>query len=246
MLIGVVAAHRPGRRGRPGGRHPAGTVRVGGLRQRGVLRAGRRRVQRGPGGEAVRTDDRVQVVGAVVGDRARPGRRARGDQPLVVEERPAEGRLEEVVGDRVVRRVGRVQVLVDRQLGGVVGAHRQADGVTAGDVAVLPAAVDLVLLVVEAVHQVTRAAAGQAGAVQHAVGREHSRGRTRRVLGLDVVVDPERRVAERRPDRRRSRGAAAGDRQRRRREVDVDLRQARQHAAVGGDLCAAGSRRPAR
>ena len=47
---------------------------------------------------------------------------------------------------------------------------RQADGVAAGHVAVLPAAVELVLLLVEAVHEVARAAARQPRPVQHAVG----------------------------------------------------------------------------
>ena len=60
--------------------------------------------------------------------------------------------------------VVRVEVLVDRQRLRVVDAHRQADRVAAGDVAVLLAAIELVLLVVEAMDDVTRATArGRAG-----------------------------------------------------------------------------------
>jgi len=87
-------------------------------------------------------------------------RRTGRDEVLTVEERPAEGGLEEMVGDHVRGRAGGVQVAVDRQLAGVVGAHGQADGVAALRVAVLLAAVDLELLLVEPVHQVRGAAAG--------------------------------------------------------------------------------------
>ena len=94
------------------------------------------------------------------GRSARIDRRRCRDEPLVVEERSTERRLEEVVLDRVARMAGAVEVLVDRQRLGVVGAHRQAHRVAARDVAILLAAIDLVLLVIEAVDDVTRAATG--------------------------------------------------------------------------------------
>jgi len=50
-------------------------------------------------------------------------RRAGRDQELVVQERPAEGALEQVVGDDVPGRAAVVQVPPDRQLPGGVGAH---------------------------------------------------------------------------------------------------------------------------
>src|SRR4051794_32920579 len=128
------------------------------------------------------------VVGAVVG-RARPDRVAGGDQPLVIEVRTAERGLEEPVRDRVPRVAVLVQVLVYRQGTGVIHPLGQADRVVSGHVPVLPPAVDLVLLLVEPVHEITCAAARQAGAVGHTVrgGRAGSRagGRRRR----DVVVD---------------------------------------------------------
>src|SRR5207245_4941452 len=76
------------------------------------------------------------------------------DQPLVVEERPAESALEEVVGDGVVGSAIGVQVLVDGQRGRLVVAHRQPDRITSGEVAVLLSVVELVLLLVEAMHDV--------------------------------------------------------------------------------------------
>src|SRR3954452_2249904 len=91
------------------------------------------------------------------GRTSRVDRRGGGDEPLVVEERATEGRLEEGVLDRVLRVSRAVQVLVDRQRLGVVDAHREAHGVAAGDIAVLFAAVELVLLMVEAVDDVSGA-----------------------------------------------------------------------------------------
>src|SRR5207248_3566094 len=103
-----------------------------------------------------------------------PGR----DQPLVVEKRSTKSALEEVVGNRVFRMVFLVEVLVDGKRLGVVVALRQADGIATGGVAILPAAVQLILLLVEAVHDVAGAAACQVGrAVGIASGREGSAGR---------------------------------------------------------------------
>src|SRR5437763_10191448 len=208
-----VATDGARRWGRRAGRYLAGAVRVRGLGECGVLQAGAR-VQRVVGRAAVGADDRVQVGRATVGDRVRPGRRRGRDQPLVGEERAAERALEEVVGDHVVRCPAAVQVRVDRQGAGVVPAHAQPDGVAAGHVPVLPAAVDLVLLLVVPVHQVLGATAGQraGGVLQHAVRREDARLRAGLVVRLDVVVDEERPVGERRVDRDAGGGAVAGRR----------------------------------
>src|SRR5207245_9342256 len=116
-----------------------------------------------------------------------------GDQPLVVEERSAERRLEEVVGDRVVRVAVTVQVRIDRQGGRVVVTHREADGVASGHVAVLIPIVQLVLLLVEAVDYVAGAAAGQvAVARRKSVRCKDTRLRTRPRARRDVRLDVER------------------------------------------------------
>src|SRR5437016_5764662 len=91
----------------------------------------------------VRSGTRFPAVGS------RPGRGGRGDQPLVVEERAAEGALKEVVGHDVVGGVGPGQVLVEGQVLCAVEADGETGGVTAGHIAVLPSPVDLVLLLVE-------------------------------------------------------------------------------------------------
>src|SRR5207249_7430267 len=112
--------------------------------------------------------DRVLSVGF-----AGPVRGPGGDQPLVVEERSTKGALEEVVGNRVFRMVFPMEILVDGKRLGVVVPLRQADGIATGGVAILPAAVQLVLLLVEAVHDVAGTAARQVGgAVGIASGRE--------------------------------------------------------------------------
>ena len=159
---------------------------------------------------------------------------ATGDQPLVVEERAAVSAGEEAVGDDVVRSARRVQVAVDRQPCGVVVPHAESDGVRAGDVAVLAAAVALELLLVEPVDQVTGASTRQALTVQGAVRLLGARDRTGRVGRFDVVVDRERPVAEGAADVVPAVGA--GDQQRRRRQVDVDLRQAAVPRTVLGPL----------
>src|SRR5690349_1271834 len=97
-----------------------------------------------------------------------------------------------------------VQVRVDRQSTGVVEAHREPYRVAAGDVAVLRPAMELVLLLVEAMHDVAGAAAGGAAPIHPSVG---VRGRellaelgTGGVVRVDDGVDLERcvRVAARR------------------------------------------------
>src|SRR5712671_6882375 len=83
-----------------------------------------------------------------------PGRRRGRDQPLVVEERPAECALEEVVSNRVFRMVLLMEVLIDRKRLGAVVALRQSSRVATGGVAILLAIVELVLLLIEAVNDV--------------------------------------------------------------------------------------------
>ena len=121
-----------------------------------------------------------------------------------------------------------VQVGVDRQEGGVVVAHREADRVAPGDVPVLLTAVELVLLLVELVHDVARASAGRAGGFRPAVGMGRveflARLGTRSVGRLDVVLDPERLVDE--VARESGDRVGALHRQRRRGQVHVLLEQA--------------------
>jgi hypothetical protein len=175
----------------------------------------------------------------------REQRRRRGDEVLVVEERATERRLEEPVGDHVVGSAVRVQVLVERQLGGVVVAHRHADRVAARDVAVLVPAVQLVLLLVEPVHQVARAPAGKTAPVQDPVREAEKvvevragrgRGRNERVdvvrgIGEGALIGGLAAIAQ----RDRLRAAGRGER-RRGREVDVQLLQALVRRTVLSDL----------
>src|SRR4029453_1696300 len=104
--------------------------------------------------------------------------------------------------------------LVDGQGAGVVGAHGQPDGVAAGHIAVLAAVVELVLLLVEAVHQVAGAASRQTLALGYAVGGEHARRGAGGVLRRDVVVDRERPVEEVAGEGGRGGGVGAGGRPR--------------------------------
>src|SRR5207248_451364 len=80
-------------------------------------------------------------------------------QPLVIKKGAAKCRLEKVVRDGVVRMSLAMQVGVDRQGARVVKAHTQADGVAARYVAILLAPVELILLLIEAVHEIARTAA---------------------------------------------------------------------------------------
>ena len=177
---------------------------------------------------------------------ARPVRGPGRDQPLVVEERSTKSALEEVVGNRVFRMVVLVEVLVDGKRLRVVVALRQADGIATGGVAILLAAVQLVLLLVEAVHDVASAAAWQVGrAVGIAIGREGRTGPRARVrASRDVGVDLKWGVGEVAGERviglggrggRRTRGVVAARRQLVR-EVDVVLQQAREGGTVLLDL----------
>src|SRR5213594_2075600 len=98
-------------------------------------------VERIARGHSIRVQDRVQRAGGT-----RVARRRRGNQPLVVEERAPERRLEELVGDRVVWMTAAVQVRVDRQCTRVIVPLRQADGVAASRVAILVSAVELIMI----------------------------------------------------------------------------------------------------
>ncbi len=160
---------------------------------------------------------------------------------------PPNAALEEVVGQHVVRGALAVQVVVDRQRAGVVVAHGQPDRVRAGDVAVLPAVVQLVLLLVEAVHQVAGAAAGQrpGRVLQDAVRRVDRRRRARLVARSDVAVDPPRPVGEG-AGLHPVGGVGAPVGERWRGQVDVRLQQAAVRRAVLRQLGALGSGRPAR
>jgi hypothetical protein len=78
-------------------------------------------------------------------------RRAGADEPKVVQKRAAEGGMEEMVGQRVA-----LCVLPELCLASVVEAHGKASGIGIGSELVHEPAVDLLLLVIKAVKQVTR------------------------------------------------------------------------------------------
>src|SRR3954469_7565576 len=93
-----------------------------------------------------------------------------------------------------------VQIPVDGQGPGRVIALRQTERVAAGRVAVLLAAVELVLLLVEAMDQVAGAAARQSVRVTYAVGRPEGVRIGTRLRGCrDVCVELERVAVVRRP-----------------------------------------------
>src|SRR2546429_1234746 len=88
-----------------------------------------------------------------------------------------------------------MQVLIDRQRAGVVVALGQADRVAARGVAVLIAAVELVLLLIEAVHDVTGASTGEiARARWQTIRREDARLRAGTRVLWDVLLDAEGRI----------------------------------------------------
>src|SRR5262249_45002843 len=126
----------------------------------------------------------------------------------------------------------------------VVVAHHEAGRVRSGGIAILLAAVDLVLLLVEAVHDVAGAAAGEAGALGDTVRGKDTGRRARRGGRRDVVVDRERRIRERARERRAGRVEALADgRKRRRRQVDVQLEETPVRQAVLVVLKRVGRRR---
>src|SRR5262249_38919082 len=68
------------------------------------------------------------------------------------------GALEKVVSDRVMRVVLAMQVRIDRQRSSVVVELRQPRGVAPARIPVLSSTVDLVLLLIKPMHDVSRAA----------------------------------------------------------------------------------------
>src|SRR5256885_16412564 len=98
----------------------------------------------------------------------------------MVEERSAKGRLKELIRDRVLRMAGLVQILVDRKILRFVNAHGETDGIAAGYVAILQAAVELVLLLVVAMDQVLRATARKTATLRDTVGIEGAWSRDRK------------------------------------------------------------------
>ena len=129
-----------------------------------------------------------------------------------------------------------MQVRVDRECLRVVVALRQADRVATGRVPVLLPVIELVLLLVEAVHDVACAAAGKiARARRQAVRREHTRLRTCASVRRDVRLDRERGVREVTRDPV-GRIVAGHRKRRRRRQVDVVLEQTSVRRSVLGNL----------
>src|SRR6266545_529175 len=125
--------------------------RVGDRRGMWPIRRERRVHQVAVGGDRAVLDERA--VGADLCDHAGRGvgpvRRRGGDQPEVVQQRAAEGRVKEVVGQRVL-----LGQLAFGQDGGVVVAQRQSSSLILGHELIHLAAVDLLLLLVEALGQV--------------------------------------------------------------------------------------------
>ncbi len=122
--------------------------------------------------------------------------RARADEPLVIEIRAAESAHEEVVGERVFLRPF-PQAEVAAVLAAVVVAHRPAADLRHRSVHVVPAARDLLLVVIEGVHRarddlVLRHVHGRRIDPERPV-RHHGKARIRRPVGdLPSGEAPER------------------------------------------------------
>jgi len=141
----------------------------------------------------------------------------------MVEERSAKGRLKELIRNRVLRMAWLMQIFEDRKVLRLVHAHRQADGVAAGDVAILQAAVQLVLLLVVAVDQVFRAAPGESRPFGDTMEIKGARGWARGIGRCDVVVYVERLVQEVAAKSGPGRRVGTGRRSRGGGEVDIVL-----------------------
>src|SRR5438445_10499193 len=110
----------------------------------------------------------------------------------MVEERSAKGGLGGLIRDGVLRMARWMQVLIDRKVLRLVHAHAEADRVATGDVAILLAAVQLVLLLVVAVDQVLRAASGKSRPFGHTIGVKGARSWAGGIGGGDEVVNVKR------------------------------------------------------
>src|SRR5438445_7067852 len=143
----------------------------------------------------------------------------------MVEERSAKGGLKELIRDGVLRMARLMQVLIDRKVLRLVHAHAEADGVATGDVAILLAAVQLVLLLVVAVDQVLRAASGKSRPFGDTIGVKGARSRACGIGGVDEVVNVEWLVREVAAEGRAGRHIGAARRLRWSGEVDVVLLQ---------------------
>ena len=140
-------------------------------------------------------DPVLHEVAALVEDRPHgrrgigPLRRCPTDEPEVVQHRRAEGGVEEVVVKRVLLREGS-----EREVRGVVVAHRQRTALSVGDEPVHAAAVDLGLFLIEAgprvadvvggrhVRRQVEGGVGEAGR-EACVGRRRGAGRLLRLRG---------------------------------------------------------------
>src|SRR5215470_9306533 len=129
-----------------------------------------------------------------------------------------------------------MQVGVDRQRSRVVDAHRKSDRVAARHVPVLPAGIELVLLLIEAVDQVARAASREAVAVGHSVRGGSTRSWAGRRARRDEGVDRKRRIGEVTEEWACGRGVAASRGERRRGQVDVVLLETRVLGSALADL----------
>src|SRR5262245_13671132 len=140
----------------------------------------------------------MKVVRASVVERVSEEWRGCCHQPLVVEERSPKRPLIKAVGNHVVGGAAAVKIDIDRQLLRVVVTHRQAGCITAGHVSVLLAAIDLILLAIETMHDILRAAAREASALGESIGSERTdRFRTGGVRRGYEIVDVEGLVLER-------------------------------------------------
>ncbi len=125
----------------------------------------------------------------------------------MIEERAAERAHEEIVGQNITLRDG-----PERQLRAVVMAHDEGSGIAVGDEFVVPAAVDLHLVLVEPVHEID--------------GRN-----AKRRIEAGRIVYPKRRVGQMRGARLVDRGLDAA-----RREAAPDRRQFGQNRAIAVEL----------
>src|SRR6266508_1239826 len=135
---------------------------------------------------AIFNHDAIRVeLGDPAGRGIGPCRRAGADQPDVIQERAAEGRVEEVIGHGVL-----LGELAFRHIGSIVVTHRQAAIIAPGHKLVHLAAVDLILLLIEAVDQVAdlligRHITGDRKGLHRHIRREARIGTSRLQIGVD-------------------------------------------------------------
>src|SRR6516225_9676619 len=131
----------------------------------------------------------MKVVRRTVVDGPGPFWSSRRDEHLMIEKRAAKRPCEKRVGYRVVRMRRAVQVDVDWARWRVVDAHSQPSCIASRDIAILPALIQLINLLIVSMHQISCATPREAAALQDAIRRMVPLRRARRRCRRNERVD---------------------------------------------------------